>query len=349
MSEKTNSGLARAQKLTPARRKEISSAAIKARWEKQGLMENLPKVIIKRNPLTITDVTIPCAIVEMPNGEIKRVLTDHGITNAILGAPSGASKRLKNKALEDGAVLPLFIAPERLKPFIDKELSDGALNAIEYVDNGKIVVGYDARLLPAVCDVWLKARDAGVLQDQQLDKAKKAEILMRALAHVGIIALVDEATGYQDIRPRDALAKILEAYVAAEMRPWVKRFPAEFYKEMFRLRGLEFKIGNIHRPQYFGHLTNDIIYRRLAPGVWKELKRVVDKDDNGRAKNKLFQHLSDDIGDPKLQRLVTKVLTIMELSDNWNDFKIKLDRLVPAYGDTLSLPFMQKADDGIGL
>ena len=35
--------------------------------------------------------------------------------------------------------------------------------------------------------------------------ALRAEMLVRALAKVGIIALVDEATGYQDIRDQDTL------------------------------------------------------------------------------------------------------------------------------------------------
>src|SRR6266700_2442847 len=70
------------------------------------------------------------------------------------------------------------------------------------------------------CDVWLKAREAGALQTQQLDKAQKAEMLMRGLAHIGIIALVDEATGYQEIRDRLALQAILDAYLRKELAAW---------------------------------------------------------------------------------------------------------------------------------
>jgi hypothetical protein len=38
--------------------------------------------------------------------------------------------------------------------------------------------------------------------------------LLRGFARVGIIALVDEATGFQRDRTKDALSKILEAYIA---------------------------------------------------------------------------------------------------------------------------------------
>jgi hypothetical protein len=217
------------------------------------------------------------------------------------------------------------------------------------VDGKKIVTGYDARILPVACDIWLKAREAGVLQPQQMDKAQKAEILMRGLAHVGILALVDEATGYQSIRAKDALAKILEAFVAKELQPYVKRFPPEFYEGIFRLRGLAYPNSTVKRPQYFGHITNDIIYRRLAPGVWRELKAKVQKDESGRAKHKLFQHLTPAFGDPRLEKLITRVTTIMELSMDWMDFKQKLDRLVPAFNETMQLPFDIKDDDGKGL
>lgn len=60
--------------------------------------------------------------------------------------------------------------------------------------------------------------------------ASQAEILMRGFARVGIVALIDEVTGYQRDRKRDALAAILEKYIAKEMRPWLKTFQLEFLK-----------------------------------------------------------------------------------------------------------------------
>ncbi|WP_206519932.1 MULTISPECIES: P63C domain-containing protein [unclassified Mesorhizobium] len=86
--------------------------------------------------------------------------------------------------------------------------------------------------------------------------------------------MVDEATRYQRDRAKDALAKLLEAWVAKELQIWVQTFPSEFYEHMFRLRGLDFALDSVKRPQYFGHLTNDIVYKRLEAGVLKDLKRV---------------------------------------------------------------------------
>ena len=84
-------------------------------------------------------------------------------------------------------------------------------------------------MITAVCNIWLKAREKGALQKQQLAKAQQAEIIMRALADTAVVALIDEATGYQAARPRDALQQYLEMIVRKELAVWAKKFPDEFY------------------------------------------------------------------------------------------------------------------------
>jgi len=194
---KARGGKAAAAILTPDERKERAQKAASARWEKQD-KTTLPKAT-HRGELNIDGIVIPCAVLD--NG--KRVISEVGITMALLGSRSGASKRLKKANEEAGAPLPIFLAPSMLKPFIDDELREGPLQHISYTEGRRTVSGFDANLLTAVCDVWLKAREAGALQKQQLGKAQKAEILMRSLAKVAIIALVDEATGYQAERDKD--------------------------------------------------------------------------------------------------------------------------------------------------
>src|SRR5262249_45763036 len=138
---------------------------------------------------------------------------------------------------------------------------------------GTRALGYEATVLADICDAVLEARKAHALTTKQEHIAVQCEILVRGFARVGIIALVDEATGYQADRARDSLAKILEAFVTKELRKWVKTFPAEFYQELFRLRGLPYN-GSVKKPQYIGHLTNDLVYSRLAPGVLDELRKL---------------------------------------------------------------------------
>jgi hypothetical protein len=161
-------GYARAAKLSSAERSEIGAKAAKARWEAKEKMEgNTPHVLESfKSVLDISGTKLPCAIVMGPNG-IQRVLSENGITNAILGTRSGASKRLKKRAREDGALLPLFVAPGQLKSFITNELLDGPLKPIDYVDGNTMVRGYDASVIAAVCNIWLKAREAGALLRQR--------------------------------------------------------------------------------------------------------------------------------------------------------------------------------------
>ena len=51
-------------------------------------------------------------------------------------------------------------------------------------------------------------------------------------AKVGLIALIDEATGYQYERETDALQIKLRTFIAAELREWEKTFPDELWEDL---------------------------------------------------------------------------------------------------------------------
>lgn len=332
-------GKARAAKMTAEQRKAEAAKMVAAREAKASL----PKVIHKKLPLQLGEIQIPCAVIECPTtGKVTRVLTENGILTAIYGKSgmaTGASKRSREKALNEGlAPMPLFLSPARLKPLIDENKTISALlDKIEYVDDGSVVAGYDAAILPAVCEIWLKARELGILQQQQLGRAQKAEILMRALAHIGIVALVDEATGYQDARAKDALAKIFEAFVAKELQPWVKTFPLDYYKELCRLYGVPFPPPHNNRfPQFFGHVTNDAVYARLAPELLPELKKAAGKQ---ARKAKLHRFLTTDIGHPKLREHLASVVTVLKLSKDKEQFRRMMDIAHPKFNETMQFDF----------
>lgn len=327
-------GLARAANMTAEEKKEVAMSMVEAK----KMRKSLPVVTKKRDDLNIAGSKIPCAIVVDANGAAIRVLTENGIMSAILGEASGASKR-KKKALEnEGALVPIFLAPSQLKPFVDAASNDSALlNIIDYLDGDKVVSGYDARILPVVCDIWLKAREAGALQKQQLAKAQKAEILMRGLAHVGIIALVDEATGYQKDREKEALAKILEAFVAKELQPYLKTFPTEYYEHLFRIYGYDFPPKDKRpqwRPVFFGKITNEVIYSRLAPEILPELKKAASKAER---KTKLFQWLTSEVGHPKLKDHLNSIVTLLKISKTPEEFKRFVNIAHPRFGETVEL------------
>lgn len=330
-------GKARAKKLTPEQRAAIARQGAEVRWAKQG-KQPMPRAT-HDGTLNIGNLDLSCAVLE----DGTRVLSERSLA-LVLGAPRGGRSYAARKAPDGGAVLPIYLASEKVRPFISEELLAALFPPVEFVPlhGGRSAFGVRAEIVPAICDVWLLARQQGVLTDRQQMIAQKAEILMRGLAHVGIIALVDEATGYQDTRARDALAKILEAFIAKELRRWVSTFPPEFYKELFRLRGWRFPDlpeDQRKRPVLVGKLTNDIVYDRLAPGVRKELHRLTPRDGKGRLKQKLFQRLTEEIGHPKLREHLGIVTALMKAADDWDDFMRMINRSLPRYGDNLALPF----------
>ncbi len=285
-----------------------------------------------RGKLTIGPVSIPCAVLR----DGTRVLSENGIANA-LGGRSGAAKRLKTAAAEEGAHLPVFLASKSLAPYISEELLVGPLKPITYKSGDENVVGYQAEALPEICNIWLQARQDKKLDDQQEDRAQAAEVLMRGLATVGIIALIDEATGYQDTRDREALQAILDKYLQKEFAAWAKRFPDAFYREIFRLRGWSWSAMSVARPGVVGRYTNDVVYERLAPGILEELQRLNPTvDDKGRPR-KHHQHLTDDIGHPALAQHLHAVIGLMRASATWDQFKSLLDRAFPKKGTQLEL------------
>jgi P63C domain len=241
-----------------------------------------------------------------------------------------------------GDRLTRFVATKAIAPFISNELADVINNPILFrPTTGGIAYGYEATVLADLCDVVLASRKAGKLHYQQEHIAEQCEILVRGFARVGIIALVDEATGYQDDRAKDSLAKILEAFITKELRKWMSTFPVEYYKELFRLRGWKFPdlpADQRKRPILVGNLTNNVVYDRLAPGVRQELKRLTPRDEKGRLKHKLFQRLTEDVGHPRLREHLAAVVALMRASNDWDTFMEMLDKALPKYGETFILP-----------
>ena len=166
--------------------------------------------------------------------------------------------------------------------------------------------------------------------------AQRCDILIRGFAIVGIIALVDEATGYQRIRAERALATILEKFIAHELQPWTKTFPLEFYLEIARLKRWPMSYS-IKRPSVVGHFTNDFVYARVAPGVLEELRRLNPSLPGGGRKWRHHQWFKPDPGYIKLNQHLASVIALMRASENWTKFQRNLKRAFPKVRDQLDL------------
>jgi hypothetical protein len=319
---------------TPEERHDLALKGAAARWAVRATHGSAD------HPLKIGGLEIPCYVLE----DGRRVLAMTGVVKALDMSLGG------KKTYEEGDRLTRFVTQNQLKPFVTIDLLEKIKNPIRFrTTMGKLASGYEATLLADLCALLLAARNGGALLQKQKHIAERAEILFRGFSHVGIIGLVDEATGYQKHREADALATILEAFIAKELQPWVKTFPDSLFQEMFRLRGFDPGRDVVKRPKYFGTLITDVVYKRLAPGVTEELKRVTPRTESGRPKAKLFQGLTANLGYRKLLEHLGSVVTIMKLSTDWTDFIDKIDRLHPRFGDTRKLPFEQEPDDGKGL
>jgi hypothetical protein len=268
-------------------------------------------------PLRIGDIEIPCYVLD----DRRRVIAQNGMLSALDMHPQSTHG-------QSVVQLERFTRGKALNPFISETLAAVTNSPIRFRSPTGLAYGYEATVLVDLCDAVLEARKAGALRPNQLHIAERCEILMRGFARVGIIALVDEATGYQADRDRRELHRILDAYIAPEFLPWTKRFPDVFYKEMFRLRGWTF---DIHKgPRKVGELTAQVVYHKLPHGVLDELRRQNPVVRERRRRHKLHQYLSEHIGNQHLHDHVQICVALMRACTEWEEFVRLLHRAVPS-------------------
>jgi hypothetical protein len=305
-------GKARAEKLCPEDRQDIARQAALARWGNRPgrLPRETHDGIIK-----VLDIEIPCGVLE----DGTRIFSTRGVSRVLGSTTTGAGTYKTSGAPK----LPYILGTEAVRPFISNELMARLNFPREYQPKhgGRSAHGHEATLLPELCGAILDAAKASKLGKRQERIVRTAEILIRGFARVGIIALVDEATGYQDNRPIDELRRILEAYIVEELRPWVKTFPDEYFKQIYRVHGWDFKGGTTKRTPYVGKFTNKYIYEPLPPGVLEELRKHNPVTEKGYRRHKHFQHLTADTGVPHLDKQITAVTTILKVSDDKRDYE----------------------------
>ena len=332
-------GKARAQKLSKAKRQEIARRAAEARWDRE-IEEKEDSNILKATKyigmLDLGGYKISCAVLE--NGQ--RVLVERSMANALGRKGGGAYWQRKRASIrtQNGALLPEYVSAKYLKDYVSSDLEEKLQKPIQYVNRrGILTTGVDATVLPEICDVWIAAQKDGALNEEQSKTAERAYILMKGFATVGIIALIDEVTGYQAIRDRLDLQEILDKYLLPYKAAWAKRFPDSFYQALFKLKKWPYSPKSVKRPKIVGIITNDIVYDRLAPGILDELKDRTPKDDKGRRKHRFHQLFTEDIGHPKLQEHLMKVEVLMDASPNYPAFHRLLQRALPKEGETIPL------------
>lgn len=283
--------------------------------------------------LKIGDIEIPCYVLE----DETRVLSQRGLQTGI-GLSSGGPKQIGAPRMAE------FIGVLEKKGIETNKLSARLASPIEFQPpaGGRTAYGYEATILADVCDAVAAARAAGILQPQQKHIADRCDVLMRGFARVGIIAMVDEVTGYQYLRARRTLEQILDKFLRKELGKWAKRFPDEFYEQMFRLRGWDYTNFSTARPPIVGKYTLDLVYARVAPGVLEELLEREPKDDKGHRRHHLHRWFTEDIGHPELAKHIFAVSTLMRANTNWDRFYRSMQRALPKQNANLELNLTDK-------
>ncbi|GAB5408373.1 MAG: hypothetical protein BalsKO_07380 [Balneolaceae bacterium] len=272
--------------------------------------------IIHEGVLELNGLEIPCYVLE----DGTRVLSGRNMQTALKMVDE-----VEDGKQVAGTRLNRYLEQKSLKPFIYNDKTEDHFEPIECYRGNQKINGYEATVLADICDAFLQARKEIHLSPRQSIIAEQCEILMRSFAKVGIIALVDEATGYQYDRERQELQKILKQYISEELLPWQKRFPDEFYKEIFRLNDWGyFMSGNINiqnRPGVIGHWTKRYVYSILPSGVLEALQDITPKTAGGNRKHRFHQRLTKEEGIEQLQKILVSVITLMSVSDSWKDFE----------------------------
>ncbi len=288
--------------------------------------------------LNINGIKIICAVLD----DETRVISERSLAIA-LGVRGGGAYWEKRKGSKSELPLPEYISANYLQPFVSEALKERLSKSISYISKaGKIAKGYDATVLPDICDVWIKAKQKKAIPAKQESIAEHAYILLKGFAHIGIIALIDEATGYQLIREKNALKKFLDKFLLEEHAKWIKTFPDEFFEVIFKMKNWNWEgMAKSKRPQVIGHYINNFIYARLAPQVLKELKILNPTlPDKGYRKYKHPQLITPDYGHPLLKEHLHAVIALSKsVGYNWRNFQRAMNRAFPKFGHSFELNF----------
>jgi hypothetical protein len=340
-------GRARAEKLSPQRRKEIAKNAADARWGKsqekafreseensklgvvggKGQISGGGEAVDGKLPtaihwgaLDLIGTTLPCYVLD--NGQ--RLIGRTAANEMLTGIRNGALERT--------------ISVASLKPFLDADLIISQLvpfRVSEIEGLNVSVKGLPADIFIDVCRGFVDALQASyrppgegvytALTDRQKEMAVQASMFLAAVAKVGLDALIDEATGYQEFREKDALEVKLRAYLAEEMRKWEKTFPDELWMEFGRLTNWQ---GSIHkRPKYWGKLVMELVYEYLDSDVADWLRENAPKPRGGR---NYHQWLSSQYG---LQKLVQHIWQVIGMAKACKTMPELKQRMAETFGD----------------
>lgn len=286
--------------------------------------------VLNTGILRVAGHEVRCAV--LSNG--KRVVFQREIIGLLTGNKKGGLAR--------------YLGRKNLEPFLPAKFKNRPIDEAVYVFPYKtelglgIGQGFEAVDLIDICDMYLKARAAEpcALLPSQFHLAAQAEIITRAFAKVGIIAAIDEATGYQ--KEKAEYEKLLAKYIAEDLQRWIPTFGENYYTQIYRLKGWDISRWITHKknhPWEVANITNRIIYEKLPVGVLDKL-RELNPWKNGHRKYKHFQLLTPNTGYVHLVKHMGHVEAIMEKhpAGCWSKALHEIDTRFPSLRDPYGHP-----------
>ena len=288
-------------------------------------MNTISNSVKYEGELDLNGLKIPCYVLK----DGRRVLSTTGMQKALKITPEDSSDRSATR-------LAQMLSSKNLNRCVPSINIAATYKPFPCFLGNKKISAYDAIILPELCETMLKVRDCAMANNEELGSRQKnmiaqCDIIIRALAKVGIIALVDEATGYQKDknRAKNELQKFLNQFLTDEASKWVKTFNDSFFEMIYKMRGWDWNYTH-KRPAVVGQWINDIVYRRLAPGIFEELKVRNPKNEKGNKTKQNHRFLSEEIGKPRLKEHLAAIEALGKVSDyNWDEFKKNLDKVFP--------------------
>jgi hypothetical protein len=296
INPKAIGALARAASLSQEERSEIAKKAALARWRTSE--DGMPEAE-REGKLKIGDVTLDCY--HLKDG--RRLFHKRALARALGLKSTGGNAFMKTMGRKGiGSVMP-----EEMREKID--------NPIVFKPLGKDPAhGYEGTFIIDLCDFIRDAYQKGGLKPSQYFLAIQAEIILRASAKVGIIALIDEATGYIKDKRKEEYRELFKEFIRQEYGEWAREFPEQFFDLLYRLYNLRRNNLKGRHPRFFSKVIRKYIYSPLVNSHGAILEMLDEKNPvvyvNGGRKHKLFQFLSDEIGLPALRAHIWQVVGI---------------------------------------
>jgi hypothetical protein len=337
-SPSSKGGQMRSATLTKDEKVKIAKMGAAAKWDK-----SIPTVLLG-GKLILGGVEVDCYVTD--DGD--RLIAGRGMQEVLR-----LVDEFPESGQKPGSRMTRLLNNKNLKPLIYKGKSPDHFLAKKRRFQGRLIAGFNAEMLVDVCEGMLEARTQGALKTaRQAVVAAQCEMILRGLAKTGIVALIDEATGYQNLRPADGLRNYFDMILRRDLVAWFKRFPDEYYENIYKLKGWPWSGMAKNRYSVVAHYTNDLMYERMLPGLKNEFDLRNPKNAKGNRRQKNHSLLNDDAGDKLFSQQMFTVLALQRACLNkdgnkWAHFISLMDDILPRRESTMPLPFPNLDDSPI--